>query len=271
MTFSTFFDAEFDYIAPFLHESGRRVATGFKYHRITGKVPLGKKDFYDLDEARRRAEEHAAHFVAGREEQAERIAALMDRPPIIVSPYDAELFGHWWYEGPLFLDHVMRRLCGAPDAVQPITPAEYLERHPPSQVVQPVYSSWGEGGYAEVWLNPSNDWIYRHLHTAADRMVELARRFRGTELELLRRALNQMARELMLAQSSDWAFIIRMGTVVDYATARTKTHLENFNALHDQVQSAAIDERLLGQLEAKHNIFPRLRFEVYCDEVPGKD
>lgn len=261
------FDADFDYIAPFLHESGRRVATGIKYHRITGKVPLGKKDLYDPAEAQRRAEQHAADFVYGREEQARRIGALMDRPPLIVSPYDAELFGHWWYEGPVFLDHVMRRMCGAPDAILPMLPTEYLERYPENQTLTPVYSSWGEGGYAEVWLNPSNDWIYRYLHAAADRMVELARRRRGTPVSLERRALNQMARELLLAQSSDWAFIMRMGTVVDYATNRTKGHLENFNRLYEQVQSSTIDERVLSQLEARNNIFPRLEFEVYADDA----
>lgn len=266
------FDADFDYISPFLHESGRRVATGIKYHRITGKVPLGKKELYDFEAASRRAEQHAAHFTEAREDQARRIGALMDRPPLIVSPYDAELFGHWWYEGPIFLDHVMRRMCATADVVQPILPTEYLAAWPESQSLAPVYSSWGEGGYAEVWLNPSNDWIYRYLHAAADRMTEQARRFRGTTIPLLRRALNQMARELLLAQSSDWAFIMRMGTVVDYATARTKGHLENFNRLCEQVQAAAIEDMLLTQLETRHNIFPKLQFEAYAgDSQAGKD
>jgi len=258
------YDAEFDYIAPYIHESGQRVATGIKYHRVTGPVPLSRKDLYDIDAAWRKAAEHAEDFVRQREAHARELSQGMDRPPIIVSPYDAELFGHWWYEGPVFLDQVMRRLCAAPEAVRPVTPSQYLAEYPDNQTVAPVYSSWGEGGYAEVWLNPSNDWIYRYLHAAADRMVEVARRLGGTTDPALRRALNQMARELLLAQSSDWAFIMRMGTVVDYAVNRTKEHLENFNRLLEQINAVAIDEPWLSQLEARHNIFPHLQFEVFA-------
>lgn len=264
------FDAEFDYISPYLHESGRRVATGIKYHRITGRVPLGKKEPYNLDAAHKRAEEHADDFTANRLRQVRRLGELMDRPPLVVSPYDAELFGHWWYEGPVFLDHVMRRLCAAKDLVEPINPSEYLARYPENQMVSPVYSSWGEGGYAEVWLNPSNDWIYRYLHAAADRMIESARRYRGTTQELIRRTLNQMARELLLAQSSDWAFIMKMGTVVDYAVNRTKEHLENFNTLYEQIAAGHIDNETLARLEMRHNIFPAIEFEIYADDSPAR-
>ena len=125
------FDAEFDYISPYLHESGRRVATGIKYHRITGKVPLGKKEHYNLAAARKRAEDQALEFVTGREQQVQRLGELMDRPPLIVSPYDAELFGHWWYEGPIFMDQVMRLMCATREVVAPITPSEYLDLYPP--------------------------------------------------------------------------------------------------------------------------------------------
>jgi 1,4-alpha-glucan branching enzyme len=123
-------------------------------------------------------------------------------------------------------------------------------------------SSWGERGYANMWLDGSNDWIYRHLHKCADLMVGLAREFNEVE-PLKRRALNQAARELLLAQSSDWAFIMKTGTMVDYAVRRTKEHLLRFLKLHGQVRNGTIDEGWLTYVEGKNNIFPELDYRVY--------
>src|SRR5207245_3937360 len=125
---------------------------------------------------------------------------------------------------------------------------EYLNRNPNIQVSQPSFSSWGYKGYCEVWLEGSNDWIYRHLHECADRMVELARQFSRPNA-LQRRALNQAARELLLAQSSDWAFIMKTGTMVEYAKQRTEVHVLNFNHLYEEIKSNRIDEQWLGDIE----------------------
>jgi 1,4-alpha-glucan branching enzyme len=94
----------------------------------------------------------------------------------VVAPYDAELFGHWWFEGPMFLDFLFRKMQYDQDVVAPITPSEYLARHPTNQVATPCDSSWGYKGYNEVWLNGSNDWLYRDQHKMGERMVELPRR-----------------------------------------------------------------------------------------------
>ena len=125
-------------------------------------------------------------------------------------------------------------------------------------------SSWGYKGYSEVWLEGSNDWIYRHLHEDADRMVELAQHHHDGGSELRRRALNQAARELMLAQSSDWAFIMKTGTMVEYACERTKLHVLNFNHLYEQIKKNEIDEPWLSQIERRHNLFPNLDYRVYA-------
>ena len=96
----------------------------------------------------------------------------------IVAPYDAELFGHWWFEGPDWINFLLRKMHHDQETVKAITVPEYLEKHPKNQTAKPVMSSWGYKGYSEVWLEGSNDWIYRHLHEGADRMVELARQRR---------------------------------------------------------------------------------------------
>ena len=181
---------------------------------------------------------------------------------MILSPYDAELFGHWWYEGPEWLDYLFRKLCCDQDTIRLITPSEYLRENPKNQVISPSFSSWGYKGYCEVWLEGSNDWIYRHLHKAADRMVELANAFPHAE-GVLRRALNQAARELLLAQSSDWAFIMKTKTMVPYAVKRTKEHIGCFTRLFQQINNNAIDEGFLADIEWKDNIFPNIDYRVY--------
>lgn len=257
------FDLPMEYIAPYVHPEGHRLYTGIKYHAITHRQ-LHDKWVYDPDKARERAGQHATHFRLGRQRQASALAARMDRPPIIVSPYDAELFGHWWYEGPIFLGDLFRQLHYDQNEIETITPGDYLERHPTNQVATPSASSWGHEGYNDYWLNESNAWIYRHLHHAGERMTELARRYRNDDGGTRGRALAQAARELLLAQSSDWPFIMRTGTMVPYATRRFEGHVLSFVRLCDEIEAGRIDERFLSELEARDNIFPDVDWRLYA-------
>ena len=183
---------------------------------------------------------------------------------MLVAPYDAELFGHWWYEGPIFLDALMRQLCRPGSPVRPMAPAAYLERHPVNQVALPATSSWGDKGYGEFWLNSKNAWIYPHLHLMAERMTRLAAAYQAPD-ELTYRALNQAARELLLAQSSDWPFIIQTGTTVPYARRRLTQHINRFHRLLDDVEAGTIDADLLGELEWKDAIFPRVDYRIFAE------
>ncbi len=288
-------DLEFDYLRPYLHSDGRRSNLGIKYHRITG--PTADKAPYDFERAREKAREHAEHFLASRREQAARLDPALDRPPLIVAPYDAELFGHWWYEGPDWLEFLLRRAAET-RGVETITPSEYLERHPRLQVTLPSYSSWGLRGYAEHWLDQSNDWIYPLLHRAGDEMIDLANRFAaesapvtpraattegaedltvdrdgaaaaageaGNRIALRDRALRQAGRELLLAQSSDWAFILKAGTLTEYATRRSREHIENFGRLRAGILGEAVDPEWLAALESRNNLFPNLDYRVFAD------
>ena len=139
---------------------------------------------------------------------------------------------------------------------------EYLEQFPIQQKATPSLSSWGYKGYCEVWLNESNDWIYPVLHEASERMVGLANRYRDAQGDA-RRVLNQMARELLLAQSSDWAFIMKTGTHTSYAAKRTLDHLERFKTLGGQLEKNVIDTKELERIESTDNIFPDLNYKVY--------
>ena len=258
------YDLDLGYVGPYVHPDGIRHATGFKYHRITERrAPLHAKAVYDPHAAWDRAAAHAGNFLYNRERQIEFLAGKMDRPPIVVAPYDAELFGHWWFEGPMFLDFLFRKMQYDQDVVAPITPSEYLARYPTNQVATPCDSSWGYKGYNEVWLNGSNDWLYRHHHAMGERMVELARRHPDGAQGLRRRALNQAARELLLAQASDWAFIMKMGTTTPYAVKRACDHINRFNHLREAILQGAIHEPWLKAIEEQDNLFPELDYRVY--------
>ncbi|MFA5059828.1 MAG: 1,4-alpha-glucan branching protein domain-containing protein [Candidatus Omnitrophota bacterium] len=256
------FDLEFEYIKPYIHPDGIRINTGIKYHRITG--PTNEKQVYLRKAALDKAADHAGNFLFNRQKQVEYLYDLLGKKPILVSPYDAELYGHWWFEGPQWLDFLIRKIHFDQDTLRMVTPSEYLAENPRNQVVTPSMSSWGYKGYSEVWLQGTNDWIYRHLHKASQRMTELAKTYskNGTD-DLTKRALNQALRELLLAQSSDWAFIMATGTHVEYAVKRTKEHLLRFTNIYESVKAHRVDPMWLSDIEYKDNIFPEIDYRVH--------
>lgn len=256
------YDLDYDYIHPYLHSDGVRRNIGIKYFKITGVVPLHAKQPYNPDAAKEKAAQHAGNFLFNRQKQVEYLFDLIKKKPLIVSMYDAELFGHWWYEGPDFLEFLFKKIHYDQKTIRMITPSEYLKKHPDNQVLQPCMSSWGDKGYNEYWLSGANDWVYRHLHKAAARMIEIAK-VNPNASGLKKRALNQSARELLLAQASDWAFIMTAGTTIPYALKRTKDHIHQFTVLYEQIKKNQIDERFLSDLEKKNNIFPSIDYRAY--------
>ena len=264
------YDLPLNYVEPFIHQGNIRIDTGFKYYAVTGKTD--EKVPYNLELGRRRAREHALDFYFRQREHAGHIAAYAESDPVITSPYDAELFGHWWYEGPMWLEQLFRvahEYAGEPGALRMTTPSAYLKAHQGCQGVEPAFSSWGSRGYAEVWLDGSNDWIYRHIHRAIERMGELVARF-PNETGLKERALNQAAREVLLAMGSDWPFILNARTVVPYATNRIKEHLFNFTRIYDALSRRNVGTDWLTAMEKKNNVFPNLNYRTFrLDTLEG--
>ena len=252
-------DQDYQYIKSYI-PGEVRVDSGIKYYRVTGKSE--DKQPYNSKRAKGKAAAHAGNFMFNRGKQAEYLSGAMDRKPIIIAAYDAELFGHWWFEGPLWLEFLMKKIYYDQQTIKLITPSEYLAEYPAAQVCTPSASSWGEKGYNEVWLNGSNDWIYPHLHISARRMEEMAISFPHTA-GIAKRSLNQAARELLLAQSSDWAFIMNNETQVEYAVRRFKEHIGRFNKLYQDIKQGKIDEQWLDWIEQKNSIFPNIDYRIY--------
>ncbi|MCK4882870.1 MAG: DUF1957 domain-containing protein, partial [Candidatus Omnitrophica bacterium] len=259
-------ELEFDYIKPYIHPEGIRINTGMKYWRITGDCEY--KEAYRPDWAREKAASHASNFMFNRQKQVEHLSHHMDRKPIIVAPYDAELFGHWWFEGPLWIDFLIRKITHDQDTVGLITPSEYLKEYPVNQVSMPSTSSWGYKGYGEYWIDGSNDWVLRHVHNASQRMVELSEKFspylNGIHADqTIRRALNQAARELLLAESSDWPFIMKTGSMAPYAHKRVKRHVARFTRLYNDLMNDTVDIDWLEEIESRDNIFSEMDCAQY--------
>lgn len=256
------FELDLDYIAPYILDGKNRINTGIKYHRVTGESR--PKEVYNPRQALAKAHEHAQDFVDKRLRQIEQLSVSMDKPPIIVAPYDAELFGHWWFEGAHWLERVLRLASAGAGGVQLISCSDYLKQQPSPQIAIPAASTWGDQGYSSYWINDTNDWIYPLLFKAELEMEKLARDVHGLALTPIQtRALNQAARSILLAQASDWPFIMKSGTTIEYAHKCVTDHLARFNYLHDCFRKNRLNERYLTALEIMDNIFPEIDFRDY--------
>jgi 1,4-alpha-glucan branching enzyme len=258
-------DLDEESLAAFRLPEGVRRNVGIKYYRVTGRdVSLDKKEPYRREWALEAARQHAEDFVSARVAQVEHWRAVLGRSPVIVAPYDAELFGHWWFEGPEFLDLVVRKSVSGQRAYRLSTPTDVIESGLDFQVAMPAASSWGAFGHSDTWLNDRNSWIWPHVHHAT---AELARvtASRPEAQGVERDALNQLAREAFLASSSDWPFIMTMGTMVSYAEKRIRTHINRFNRLLTQIDAETIDADWLRRIESCDNIF---KYVTYTDLQP---
>ena len=190
---------------------------GLRHHRVTGtgieKAP------YEPGPASARAVEHARHFVGETARRAAGMAAAIDRPPLLVYAFDAELFGHWWLEGPQWLDAVLRLLADHPE-LAPRSLGDELERHPVIQQVEPSPSTWGVGGHHATWL-PDDGWPYADLAALETEIDALAAQGPAGASA----ALHAARAHHLLAQSSDWTFMMTRGASADYGRRRLDGHL----------------------------------------------
>lgn len=253
------FDLDHEYLKPYL-PGGTRTFTGMKYFRITGKTD--SKKLYDREQALRKAALHADHFMQEREKQVLFLRERLKIRPVITAAYDAELFGHWWYEGPEWLRFVLRNLSLKKRPFRFITPSEFCAANRVMESVTPSASSWGESGYSAVWLDPSNSWVYRHLKKASGKMTELSRQHQKAE-GLMERALNQALRELLIAQASDWPFMMKMGSAAQFAETKFREHISNFFMLCEDIDRGMLRDTAVASLEKKTSIFSNIDFRTY--------
>ena len=229
---------------------------GLKLMRVTAQdCPLDQKQPYDPAAAEAQTLAHAAHYLQGRAAELTSLEGSMDRSPLLVAPFDAELFGHWWFEGPMFLAELFRQAPAA--GVRLVTLRDVLAEDQPLQVCRPSPSSWGQGGYHDYWLNNTNAWVVIEWQRASAAMVRRVNRGVGSASQ--RDLLTQAGRELLLAQSSDWSFILRAGTTTDLARERIQRHLDRFWRLMDAINNdTPLPQGWLEAIQDEDGLFPWL-------------
>ncbi|WP_419806114.1 1,4-alpha-glucan branching protein domain-containing protein [Terriglobus sp.] len=253
----------------------KRWPGGHRYWRVTGpNVEMNAKHAYQPHEAEQQAREHARHFIGLVSESIAGATQEVERP-VIAAPFDAELFGHWWYEGVIFLEEVTRLLArgeGTADRNMPqmVTPAEYLRREGTAMPLRLPEGSWGAGGDNRVWLNQDTSWTYARIYAAEYELRELCTGGAWRDGGLGERLAKQLCRELLLLESSDWQFLITTGAARDYAERRFREHDDAFGSLlrfwRAWRETGALDqEQIAGlvALEAQDSIFAEVNPEFW--------
>ncbi|MCX7845478.1 MAG: DUF1957 domain-containing protein [Dictyoglomaceae bacterium] len=232
--------------------------SGLQYWRIVSKnIDLGLKEVYDPEIARNKALEHANHFVSLLEEEGKR------NKGVITAMYDTELFGHWWFEGLIFLERVYE-LINENKIVKSITPSAYLNSFNPKKKIDLPESSWGKGGKHEVWLNRDTEELWQKIYSVEDIMEELSEE----KIDSLwkEKVLKQMAREKLLLESSDWPFLISTYQARDYGYKRFYQHFENFQKLYNflKIKEPRIEDfEMLKKMEEVDSLFPNIDYKVF--------
>ena len=249
------FDLPSAYIDQFLHNGDLKLFTGMKYYRITGATE--SKLPYERAWSIRRAIEHANHFLEKSEGLSAQLSGL-GFSPVILAAFDAELFGHWWFEGIDWLDIMIRKLFNS-GRIGLTTPAECSAVYSADDSVDLHPSSWGEGGYNAQWIGEKCHYIYRHLHNMAERMVLLKQKGQSMYCRrsglTMKRIINQAIKEMLLADSSDWPFLMEKDRSAQYAEKRVNCHIANFHRLASMAERAESDPAWLRELENRDNIF----------------
>jgi 1,4-alpha-glucan branching enzyme len=246
------------------HDSGHR------YWSVTdSKADLGAKRPYHPDWTDEKVRGHAKHFATIVEQELWKFHASTGRHGTLTAPFDTELFGHWWFEGPRFIGQLLREIDASP-IIHARTAAAELDFKDPGMLVQIPEGSWGDGGDHRVWMNDKVNWTWPKIYEIEERFLGLLRTSdRGRE----RVILEQMAREQMLLQASDWQFLITTESAVDYATKRFEEHYRNASFLAGLVERARngeliplADHEELSRLQSIDRIFPDLSLDWWSDE-----
>ncbi len=247
--------------------------SGMHYWRITSETAdLGDKMLYDPVLAMSKVNENSDHYTT-------MIYHLLNdykmanggREGLCMVSFDTELYGHWWFEGVEFIKQCVKKFATYLPEVERLTAGEYLEAHPPTEAIQIPESSWGQGGHFWVWQNHLTEWMWPIIHSCEKRMIEIAARFENQpkDNKVLLRALNQLAKENLLLQSSDWPFLITTWQAKDYATDRFREHVERFEFIADMIDNNSVDEAKLKEIEDIDNLFESIDYRVYLPIEEG--
>lgn len=240
----------------------KRWPGGHRYWQVTdSQADMALKTPWYPDRADARTRTHAEHFVSVVYDVLKG-SFDQDRPPVLSSPFDAELFGHWWFEGPSWLEQVVRIMAREDFPITLATGSEYLECCPTEGFLEISEGSWGRNGTSEVWLNSDTAWTWAHIYAAEEKVSSIVTEGKWRDGGTGERIAKQLCRELLLMEASDWQFLITTEAARDYAEHRFSTHLEQFQdvlrAWDEVAASGTLGERTetrLRSIEERDNLF----------------
>ncbi len=247
---------------------------GHRYWKVTSaKADLGDKQAYDPDVVEARMQENARHFKDVVKKVLRDNKNSQTPLPVVCAPYDTELFGHWWFEGPRWVYYVLKEVHADPE-IEARTGLEHLETVKAAPVVSLPEGSWGEGGFHYIWLNDKNRWTWSYVYEAERKMVAAVDRWGHKMDNNIQRLLRQMGRELLLMESSDWQFLISTLSAADYAETRLLGHAHAFDRLHDFLERVTTGDSLshdewsvVEELEIQDQVFPQIDPRGWASEV----
>ncbi len=242
--------------------------SGLQYWRVTGaRLDLAHKDYYHPDWAVNKVSEHAGHYSWLVEDLLNDFYRQNNKTGIIAAAYDTELFGHWWFEGISWIRQVLKLLASS-ETVELVTASEFIEKHPPEDVLSLREGSWGQAGNHFTWLNTDTEWMWPLIRAAEIRMEELVAQYPNASGKIAE-ILNQAARELLLLESSDWPFLITTGQARMYASDRFQEHVSRFERLADIASSGKADSEGRGicrEYNDLDNVFPDIDYRVFANK-----
>ena len=227
---------------------------GIKLFKITSQdTSLANKEEYEPNAAKESIRKDAENYLKERKKQLLNLEKSMQIEPLLIAPFDAELFGHWWFEGPQFLSNIF--IKSKDEGIKLITLKEALQVKSKIQLCNPSPSSWGQGGFHDYWLDKSNAWIVHEWSKAGREMISICSE--GLIEESNIKILCQAGRELLLAQSSDWSFILKAGTTTELARQRINLHLNRFWILINAIrENKILNQKIFKEIEREDCIFP---------------
>ncbi len=241
--------------ANYLEFHKKKFPGGLQYWKVTGnKVDLGDKLPYNINKALDMANNHAKHFLSVLENIVEN--DMGDDDLGIISLYDAELYGHWWFEGIKWIENLFRAMA-ASDVIKPETSYGDLKSSKLGGKVSLPEGSWGQGGFHYIWFNDWTKWTWKYIYETEDIFKKLVKKC--TEKDKIKtKILKQMAVELLLLESSDWQFLISTWSARDYAENRITHHYDNFKKLYNVYQNYEKTKQLK---KSEINLFEKIHSE----------
>ncbi len=244
---------------------------GHRYWKVThAKIDLADKMLYWPDDIPRKLDENASHFVNLVKDVLREYKDKNGRPGVISAMYDTELYGHWWFEGPWWINRILRWIEDDPE-VDLITSKEYMELNPPNRTVQLLEGSWGQGSSHWVWLNEWTTYVWAHIYECEEKCEQIMTKHSDSSDPNLIKILKQLGRENLLLQSSDWPFLITTWSARDYSENRVALHYENFNRLYNMALKYAngeyVDEgewHYLRKLEQADGLFEDIDIKAFA-------